>query len=330
LAVIAIGVYVIRYALLPFVFAIAIAFVVEPLVLRVQRWTGLRRWVAAALLASGIVLILVGAGYWIGTAAVGDLSQFAKTAPQTLSRFVADFVGRQITLFGHSYTPKQLVQQFGALIGAALGGSSAITLAGRGIGAVLGSVLTVVLIPYMMISGPRLSAGAIWLIPPERRRTVELLLPKIIPALRRYLGGIVLVVLYTTGVAYIGSGLIFNLPQAPLLSLTVGILEMVPVVGPVASGALVALTAFQQNGVTAIILLGAFAIALRLSIDNVIGPVVLGKAGRVHPVVVIFAFICGATLFGVIGLILAVPAAVCLRIVLQHYYAEPIRTREDS
>ena len=75
-------------------------------------------------------------------------------------------------------------------------------------------------------------------------------------------------------------------------------------------------------------LLIGFAIALRLSIDNLVGPLVLGEAARIHPVVVIISFVCGAILFGVVGLLIAVPVAVCIKITLEHYYAEPVAPTE--
>jgi predicted PurR-regulated permease PerM len=43
---------------------------------------------------------------------------------------------------------------------------------------------------------------------------------------------------------------------------------------------------------------------------------------------VIISFVCGASLFGVVGLLLAVPIAVCIKITLQQYYAEPIKSHE--
>jgi predicted PurR-regulated permease PerM len=104
-----------------------------------------------------------------------------------------------------------------------------------------------VLMPYFMISAPRLSAGAIWRLPPGRRRSVEDLLPKIVPVLRRYLIGICVVVFYTPVVAWIGFGPVFHLPNAVLLALTVGVLELIPVIGPFASATIVGLVAIQQK-----------------------------------------------------------------------------------
>ncbi len=64
----------------------------------------------------------------------------------------------------------------------------------------------------------------------------------------------------------------------------------------------------------------AFYIALRLSIDQVVGPLVLGRAVELHPVVIIFAFLAGGVLFGALGVLLAVPFAAAIKTVLSVYY----------
>ena len=100
-------------------------------------------------------------------------------------------------------------------------------------------------------------------------------------------------------------------------------------IGPLSSAALVGIVAVQQASLYDAALLVGFVIGLRLSIDNIVGPLVLGQAARLHPVVIIAGFVCGAMLFGVLGLLLAVPAAMCVKILLEHYYAEPIKPDEE-
>jgi predicted PurR-regulated permease PerM len=282
-----------------------------------------------ALVYVVLVLLFAAMLYAIGANAAHDLTQIAERGPATLHTLIEDIVGPNgIAWFGKTYRADDVMQ---ALSGAAekLVAASALVQIGQlGISALFGLFLTLVLTPYLMISGPRLAAGAIWLIPPERRKSVTDLLPKIIPALRRYLLGIFLVVVYTSLIAWIGFGPVFALPGAVVLAVTVGILEIMPVVGPISAAILVGIVAAQQATLTAAALLMGFVLALRLSIDNIIGPIVLGQAARLHPVVVIAGFVCGAILFGVVGLLLAVPMAVCIKIALEHYYAEPIRPEE--
>ena len=282
-----------------------------------------------ALVYVVLVLLFAATLYAIGANAAHDLTQMAERGPATLHNFVEDIVGPNgIALFGNTYRADDVMQALSATAEKLIAAGAIVQLGSLGVGALFGLFLTLVLIPYFMISGPRLAAAAIWLIPPERRNSVTDLLPKIIPALRRYLLGIFLVVVYTSFIAWIGFGPVFALPGAVLLAVTVGTLEIMPVVGPISAALLVGIVAAQQATLTAAALLMGFVLALRLSIDNIIGPIVLGHAARLHPVVVIAGFVGGAMLFGVVGLLLAVPMAVCIKIALEHYYAEPIRPEE--
>jgi predicted PurR-regulated permease PerM len=325
LAVLAVLVYAIRYALLPFVGAIAIAFVVEPLIVTIHRYTGIWRWAIAAMLYLALLAVLAAAAYLIGTTTVANLSHLLADAPNIVRNLATQALGKGgITIFGQHYTPDGLVERLSAGLGRFTGIDLAARLAETGSSVVFGLLLALVLLPYFMISGPRLCAGAIWLIPPERRHSVQVVLPRIIPALRRYLVGIALVVMYAVLIAWLGFGPLFDLPHPLLLAACVGLLELVPVIGPLSSAAIVGVVAIQQKSLWSAAFLVVFAIGLRLSIDNVVGPLVLGKAARLHPVVIILAFVCGAMLFGVVGLLLAVPVAVSIKITLTHYYSEPI------
>ncbi len=329
LAVLAVLLYEIRIALLPFIFAVAVAFVLDPLIKRLQRRLGIPRWPVAAALYVLVLAVLAAAGYGLGVTAARSLMHVVASAPDILRHFFGELIGgKGVTLFGQSYTPDKLVQALGDAVKGAVG----LTVVGRVVGLAASLIfaifLTLVLMPYFMISAPRIAAGTIWLLPPEHRHSVEDLLPKIVPILRRYLIGLAIVISYTSTVAWIGFGPVFHLPNAVLLAITVGMLELIPVIGPVASATLVAVIAIQQSGIVEAALLFGFAIALRLSIDNLVGPLVLGEAAHVHPVVVIISFVCGAILFGVVGLLIAVPVAVCIKITLEHYYAEPVAKPE--
>jgi predicted PurR-regulated permease PerM len=56
-----------------------------------------------------------------------------------------------------------------------------------------------------------------------------------------------------------------------------------------------------------------YAAILRLLIDDVVAPIVLGRTTLVHPFIVMIAYVVGASLFGVIGLLFAVPATALFR-----------------
>ena len=328
-AVVALLLYAVRYALVPVVFAIAIAFVTDPIIVAVQVRFGVRRWIVASATYILLLATVAVGGYALAGTAIEDFLHLIARAPQIADDLLRQVVGeRGITVLGQTYTSASLIEAMVGAIRRATGFGLAVKTGELAVSILFGAVLTLVLTPFLMISGPRLAAGAIWLIPPERRGSVVALLPKLLPVLRRYLVGIAIVVAYTTMVAWVGFTVVAGLHNAALLALTVGILEIVPVVGPAAAMALVGLTAVQQATLYAAIVLMVFVVALRLSIDNLVGPLVLGQAAHLHPVVIIAAFVFGAVLFGVVGLLLAVPTAVCINVSLEQYYAEPIRPEE--
>jgi predicted PurR-regulated permease PerM len=65
-----------------------------------------------------------------------------------------------------------------------------------------------------------------------------------------------------------------------------------------------------------------YAVALRISIDQFFGPLVLGRATHVQPPLVIFCFLAGGVLLGITGVILAVPVALGIEVGLAVLYAE--------
>lgn len=326
LVVVAVILFSIRAVLLPFIIAIGIGFVLDPLIQYLQRRMHVRRGLIATVFYILLLALFVAAFYWLATTIFRDVSELASKGPDMIRKLLTDLLGPNgVEMGGHRVTPDALAKDILSRMRTIVSAGVAARFGEVGIEALLGVVLTAVLIPYFLVSGPQIADSTVWLVPPERRASVRSLLPKVIPMLRRYLIGIVCVVSYTAIAAYIGYGLIFHLPHAILLSIAIGLLEIIPSIGPTVSFLLVGLAAIQnEHGLVAIALLGAYAVALRLSIDNVIGPVVLGRAVNVPRVVILFSFVCGGVLFGIIGLVLAVPIAACTKIVLEAYYAEPI------
>jgi predicted PurR-regulated permease PerM len=319
--------YVVRLAVLPFLIAAAIAYAVEPAHRLLQRRFGLSRAAAAMLTFAALMALLGGLGYWMTETLVADLRGALGDAPQLLHKFFAElFGGEQATLLGRTLDAGRLTQQLlDAMVGD-IGAPRQIALVAlAGFGAVTGAVLVIVLVFYFLDAGPQLAQGALWLVPPEHRAEVAAIAAKVDPLLRRYLLGLLVIVLFATIVSWLAIRFVLGLPFPLLLGLVTGLLELIPVLGPMASAALVGLLALQRHGLWAVAAFAGYVTVFRLAIDRVVGPLVLGRAARLHPVVVMFAFLAGGLLLGVVGVILAVPAAAVLKVVLEHYYAQPMR-----
>jgi predicted PurR-regulated permease PerM len=190
-------------------------------------------------------------------------------------------------------------------------------------GTMFGLILTLVLLFYFLLSGPSIGRGLLQLVPPRQRPLIMHIWTVLDPVLKRYFIGVLVVVAYAATAAYIGLGLVLGIPHAVLLALLTGVLEMIPVVGPGASAVIAGLVAVHSAaGIGAIIAYALYATALRISIDQLFGPLALGTAARLHPVLVIFCFLSGAFLFGVVGVIMAVPVALSVKVTLALLYDE--------
>ena len=223
------------------------------------------------------------------------MAQLVAHAPEILRYQIRRFVGAGgVDLLGRRTSADQLSRARSWRARRRRSASATATRVVSGVVLTLaGFFLTLVLIAYIMVGAPRLTRGAIWLIPPDRRAGVERLLPKIVPVVQHYFIGLFIIVCSTFVLAWLGWGALLHLPHAMLLSVAVALLETIPALGPLASGVLAGAASLQAQSLSAVGFTIAYVIALRLFIDNVVCPLVLGRATALPPVVVIFALLDG-------------------------------------
>ena len=315
--------YTVRPILLPFVAAGATAFALSPAIdVLAPRVFG-SRTLAAVVVFVIIVAIVGGLGALAAPMAVHEVMDFVSHLQSQLGKLISGMTGgRPLNLAGTRITPEKASAEVIAMVrNWATAGGHAFVLMGWAFGSMFGVFLTLVLLFYFLVSGPVLRERMFGLIPPKQRNGSHRIWALSAPLLRRYFIGVALVVLYTTVAAYLGLGLFLHVPNAVILAVLTGILEMIPVIGPFAAALIAGLAAVDNaSGMWGILAFIIYAICLRLSIDQLVGPLVLGKAASVHPTVVIFSFLAGGILFGITGLVLAVPAALVVRVTLAVVY----------
>ena len=198
-------------------------------------------------------------------------------------------------------------------------------MTGYSLAGLMGAFLTMVLLCYFLVSGRSITHGLFSIVPPHRRALVARIWARLDPVLTRYFLGMIVVVIYATIAAYIGLGVILGIDHAVLLALLTGVLETVPVIGPTSAAVIAGLVSLRTaTGLMSILDYAFYATALRLSIDQIVGPIVLGGAANVHPVLIIFCFLAGAVLLGIPGVILAVPVALMIKNTLATLYGEDV------
>jgi predicted PurR-regulated permease PerM len=101
-----------------------------------------------------------------------------------------------------------------------------------------------------------------------------------------------------------------------LLGIFVAILDLVPVIGSTIGGAVVSLIALTVSLPVALATL-AFYIGYRLAEDYVLVPRIMGRTVEVPAVVTVVSVLVGGALLGIIGALIAIPAAAAIRLLLQ-------------
>jgi predicted PurR-regulated permease PerM len=323
--VLAVFLYWIKLILLPFVLAAIVAYICTPLL----DWAAARtRW-PRMLFAIGLFfvlsIIIVAVGAFAVQRIVGEARAIAADLQPMLEHVAREAIGDQpIQIFGKAVSAHAIAESAIERIREWFGQPDQFaTLAGYGLLSLMGAFLTLVLLFYFLVSGERVAAGIFWIVPPHRRPLVARIWRRLDPVLLRYFVGVLGVVVYATIAAYIGLGVILGIRHALLLALLTGVLETVPVIGPTAAAVIAGLVSLRTaTGIESILAYALYATLLRLSIDQLVGPVVLGQAAHVHPVLIIFCFLAGGIVLGIPGVILAVPVALVIKSTLATLYGD--------
>lgn len=184
----------------------------------------------------------------------------------------------------------------------------------------LASVLAVVLLTFFfMVYGENLQRNAIALLHSRQQKklTVEIL-QSVEGELSRYVLTIS-VINVIVGLVFAGSlyFLGFALPEALLWGTMAALLNYAPYVGPligIAVMLLIGLTEF--DGVEALLPAGIYLLLHTLE-GQLVTPIVLGRRMRLSPLVLILGLMVFGSLWGIIGLLLAVPLLVCVKLILE-------------
>ena len=139
--------------------------------------------------------------------------------------------------------------------------------------------------------------------------------------LARFLRGQVLAALIVGLLTWIGL-LIAGFPYSGLVGAIAGVFNLVPYLGLVASIVPVLVIALLSGNFLAALLKAAIVFGIVQLIDgSITGPRIVGGSVGLHPVWVLLALALGGFYFGLVGLLIAVPAAVLVKLVLREALA---------
>jgi predicted PurR-regulated permease PerM len=328
--------------MLPFVVGMALAYLFDPMADRLQRMRMSR--LAASLVVLGLFFLAVILSLMLLVPLiVSQLSGFVEKLPATVSRLqllAVEHGAPLIKRIGGPTAVEDLQSSAGDLV--AKGAGWAATFLGSvwaGGMAVVNiaslAVVTPVVAFYMLMDWDRMVAKVDGWVPVMHRATVRSLARQIDRAIAGFLRGQALVCLFLGTFYAVGLSLA-GLNFGALIGLTSGILSFIPYVGTltgfvVSTG--VAIVQFWPDWTMIAIVIGIF-IAGQFVEGNILSPKLVGDAIGVHPVWLMFALFAFGSLFGFVGLLLAVPlaatAGVLARFALAQYLASPLHDDEKD
>lgn len=180
-------------------------------------------------------------------------------------------------------------------------------------------LIAVIVISFFGLTNPEgLKKAAIQLIPPAHNDTIMTVSHRISEKIGNYLKGVLLAGLIIGLASYFGFTLL-GIEYALTLGIIAGILEMVPLVGPIISGSIAVSVAFFQEPVLAVYTL-IFAIGLQQMENHLLIPKLMSRQVGLHPVTIIFTTLVMAKLLGIVGFFLAVPIASAIKIFIEEIY----------
>jgi predicted PurR-regulated permease PerM len=180
-------------------------------------------------------------------------------------------------------------------------------------------ILVFVLSVYMLVYGERIGDLARSVMPPGDGTRDDDFPTRVTRAVAGYVRGQLLFSLAMgigAGVGLYLLGLVGIFPDGKTYAVGFGaffgLMELIPYVGPFLGAAPPLIVALFQDPLTAV-WVALFFVALQQIEGHIVAPTVFGHALRINPLLVIFALLFGAELFGIIGALLALPTAAVLR-----------------
>lgn len=307
-------VWIFKGVLTPFVLGIAIAYLLEPLVKLVDK-LGVRRLVSSIIMLTLFFTLLILIIVLISPPLYREISELIQKIPEyadTLVAMALPYFEKMQATFGFNGIDQfktVLQDNAGKVFQAGSGVLAGIASGGQAFMGVLSLLLlTPIVAFFMMREWPRATAYVESLYPKAHSDTIKDLLKKIDRKIAGFVRG-QLTVAFVLALVYAVVLSIAGLNYGFLIGMCAGIAGIIPLVGSTL-GLIVSVGVawFQTSGDWGFVglIAGIFVIGQILE-GNVLTPKLIGDSVGLHPLWIIFALMAGGSLFGIVGMLLAVP-----------------------
>lgn len=318
--------------ILPFIVGGAVAYFMDPVADRLER-VGLSRAAATGTISVLALLTTVLLILAVLPLLFNQLTSLINDAPEIFRRLQTFMVERFPDLSNETSTMRQTLENIGRLI-QSKGGELAQSLIGSAMG-VLNAILFIVVVPvvafYMLLDWDHMVARIDAILPRDHAPIIRRLAGEIDRVLAAFVRGQISVCI-VLGTFYAVALILAGLNYGLIVGAIAGAITFIPYVGALIGGGLaigLALFQFWGDWVSIGIVAGIFALGQFLE-GNVITPRLVGNSVGLHPVWLLFALSAFGSLFGFVGMLVAVPVAaaigVLVRFALESYQQSRLYT----
>jgi predicted PurR-regulated permease PerM len=280
------------------------------------------RGLAIACAYLGLVLIPIGIGAIVVPPLVREGTDLAQNAPQYVQD-AQDWFNKNDTLrkIDREYNIGDQLQEKAKELPAHLDDAAATlsSVGGTIVSSLFAALNILILSIFMVGSGRRWIDWGVARARPEHAVRIDRALDRIATAVGNYVGGAMLQATIA-GVTTFIVLTILGVPFAAPLAVTVALFDLVPLVGATIAAVIVGLVTVFHNFPVATIVWAIWAIIYQQVENTVIQPQIQKRAVEVHAFAVLVSVLCGATLFGVVGALLAIPFAASIQIALREWW----------
>ncbi|MGW1009643.1 AI-2E family transporter [Streptomyces termitum] len=291
---------VFKAAVTPVLLAILGAALLGPLYRRLLRMK-VNKSLAAAVTVAAVLVVVGGATYIVVAALLETGDQILASLRQAAADIAEHLGAAGTSLEDLATNAKRLLEKFGGT--AASGVISGLSVVGQMLAT---AVLALLLIFFFLRDSDRAAGALRSLVPAGTGDTAEAMARRAFEAVEGFMRGTTLVA--AVDAVLIGVGLlVLDVPGAIGLAALVFVTAYIPYLGAFLSGAVAVLVALADRGfVIALWVLGV-VLAVQVIEGNVLQPMVQSRTVQMHPAAVMLAITAGASVAGILGMLLAVP-----------------------
>ncbi len=295
--------------------SLVLAAILDAMAVRVTRYARMKRGPALAISVVSLLALFGGVFVLFGTQLAYELDTIRNSIPPAIEQ-ISGFLQR----IGMGGAVNDLVEQgSGDISNLAAQAGAYVLSAGNGIA----NLILVFVGAIFIASDPAVyRRGLLLLMPSRAEDTVATALDDASRGLRGWMLGQAVSSLVVAAFTWAGLALL-GVPASGGLGLIAGLLDVIPMIGPIIAGVPAVLLAFTVSPATALWTVLLFLVIQQIQ-GNFLQPMIQKQAVDVPPAVLLFAVVAAGLIFGFLGVLLAAPLTVVAYVLVQRIYVRTL------